>query len=102
MVVGKVLTARRLFLSQMLVGSAQKANQEVVIANQKGGGFADGLLGMNYLPASSTPSISGSRPSTGYRSRSRFRPGPGKADPFPRRIRLKITLVQLFPMPLKS
>jgi predicted aspartyl protease len=46
---GKVLKARRTFLSHMLVGPVQKDNQEVIIISQRGGGVGDGLLGMSFL-----------------------------------------------------
>jgi predicted aspartyl protease len=46
---GKVLRARHAVLSQMQVGPVQRANQDVVIISQRGGGFGDGLLGMSFL-----------------------------------------------------
>jgi predicted aspartyl protease len=46
---GKVLKARKTVLSHMQVGPVQRANQEVVIIGQRGGGFGDGLLGMSFL-----------------------------------------------------
>lgn len=46
---GKVLKVRKAVLSKMQAGPFQRGNQEVVIVNQRGGGFGDGLLGMSFL-----------------------------------------------------
>jgi len=46
---GRVLSARRTVLSQILVGPVQKPNQQVIIVSQRGGGMGDGLLGMSFL-----------------------------------------------------
>ena len=46
---GKVLKVKRAVLKQMQVGPVQRADQEVMIISQRGGGFGDGLLGMNFL-----------------------------------------------------
>lgn len=45
---GKVLKVKKSVLKQMQVGPVQRADQEVMIINQRGG-FGDGLLGMNFL-----------------------------------------------------
>lgn len=45
---GRVLKVKRAVLKQMQVGPVQRADQEVMIINQRGG-FGDGLLGMDFL-----------------------------------------------------
>jgi len=46
---GRDLRVKKTILSQMQVGPVQRAGQEVMIISQRGGGFGDGLLGMNFL-----------------------------------------------------
>ena len=46
---GRDLKVKRTILRQMQVGPVQRADQEVMIISQRGGGFGDGLLGMNFL-----------------------------------------------------
>lgn len=46
---GRVLKVKRAVLRQIQVGPVQRADQEVVIVNQRGGGMGDGLLGMSFL-----------------------------------------------------
>jgi len=46
---GRELLVKKTVLKQMQVGPVQRAEQEVMIISQRGGGFGDGLLGMNFL-----------------------------------------------------
>jgi predicted aspartyl protease len=46
---GRVLKVKRAVLRQMEVGPVQRADQQVMIISQRGGGFGDGLLGMDFL-----------------------------------------------------
>lgn len=46
---GRDLRVKRTVIRQMQVGPVQRADQEVMIINQRGGGFGDGLLGMSFL-----------------------------------------------------
>ena len=46
---GRALKVKRTILKQMQVGPVQRDGQEVMIISQRGGGFGDGLLGMNFL-----------------------------------------------------
>jgi len=46
---GRVLRVKRTILGQMQVGPVRRSAQEVMIISQRGGGFGDGLLGMDFL-----------------------------------------------------
>lgn len=46
---GKVMRARKAFLSHIEVGPVRKTGQEVIIARKVPGEFGDGLLGMSFL-----------------------------------------------------
>jgi len=46
---GRVMSARKIVLSRMVVGPITRENQEAVIVRQRQGEFGDGLLGMSFL-----------------------------------------------------